>query len=117
MLDLERHRVTVALTIVLTATGALASGDQLPAASDARALLVAQLEVSSPQPKPLYEVRAIHDPNGTGRFYMGREIAQVMGPDGVAWLDRPEREDEEHPKLPASGVNMVLMVDVYHELA
>jgi ubiquinone/menaquinone biosynthesis C-methylase UbiE len=122
---------------------------------------------------------------------MGREIAQVMGASGIAWLDRPEREEEEHPeavidamglrggevvadlgagsgyfafrlaakvgktgkvlavdiqdemietlrrraaalgvtnveevkdsesdpKLPASGVDMVLMVDVYHELA
>jgi len=28
---------------------------------------------------------------------MGREIAQVMGPSGIAWLDRPEREDEERP--------------------
>jgi ubiquinone/menaquinone biosynthesis C-methylase UbiE len=122
---------------------------------------------------------------------MGREIAQVMGPGGIAWLDRPEREDEERPgavmdalelrdgeivadlgagsgyftfrlapkvgrtgkvlaveiqdemldtirrralaskvtnveevkgsqtdpKLPVSGVDLVLMVDVYHELA
>jgi len=30
---------------------------------------------------------------------MGREIAQVMGPGGIAWLDRPEREDEEHPAM------------------
>ena len=29
---------------------------------------------------------------------MGREIAQVMGAGGIAWLDRPEREDEEHPE-------------------
>jgi len=28
---------------------------------------------------------------------MGREIAQVMGPGGIAWLERPEREDEERP--------------------
>jgi ubiquinone/menaquinone biosynthesis C-methylase UbiE len=28
---------------------------------------------------------------------MGREIAQVMGPGGIAWLDRPEREQEEQP--------------------
>jgi tRNA A58 N-methylase Trm61 len=122
---------------------------------------------------------------------MGREIAQVMGPDGIGWLDRPEREQEERPgvviealelragevvvdlgagsgyftfrmaprvgktgrvlaveiqdemlktirhraaalkatnveevkgsqtdpKLPAGGVDLVLMVDVYHELA
>jgi ubiquinone/menaquinone biosynthesis C-methylase UbiE len=46
---------------------------------------------------PLYEVRAQHDSNGTGKFYMGREIAQVMGPGGIEWLDRREREEEEHP--------------------
>jgi ubiquinone/menaquinone biosynthesis C-methylase UbiE len=46
---------------------------------------------------PLYETREIHDPDGTGKFYMGREIAQVMGPGGIPWLDRPEREQEERP--------------------
>jgi ubiquinone/menaquinone biosynthesis C-methylase UbiE len=140
---------------------------------------------------PLYETRTNHDPDGTGKFYMGREIAQVMGPGGIEWLDRREREEEEHPaqvldsldlrpgevvadlgagsgyftfriapkvgetgkviaveiqeamlstlrtraatmkatnvevvqgsetdpRLPVSGVNLVLIVDVYHELA
>ena len=46
---------------------------------------------------PRYETRAEHDPNGLGKFYMGREIAQVMGPGGIEWLDRPTREDEEQP--------------------
>jgi ubiquinone/menaquinone biosynthesis C-methylase UbiE len=46
---------------------------------------------------PRYETRANHDSNGTGKFYMGREIAQVMGPGGIEWLDRRERETEEHP--------------------
>jgi precorrin-6B methylase 2 len=50
-----------------------------------------------PLPQAVYETRANHDPNGTGKFYMGREIAQVMGPGGIEWLDRPEREEEEHP--------------------
>jgi ubiquinone/menaquinone biosynthesis C-methylase UbiE len=50
-----------------------------------------------PPPSPLYETRAIHDPNGIGKFYLGREIAHVMGPGGIPWLDREEREDEEHP--------------------
>ena len=47
--------------------------------------------------KPKYETRADHDPNGTGKFYMGREIAQVMGYLGAGWLDRPERMKEEEP--------------------
>ena len=45
-----------------------------------------------------YEWRAKHDPNGIGKFYMGREIAYVMGHDGADWLERPQREKEENPK-------------------
>jgi ubiquinone/menaquinone biosynthesis C-methylase UbiE len=44
-----------------------------------------------------YETRAEHDPNGTGKFYMNREIALVMGHEAAGWLDRPEREKEEQP--------------------
>jgi ubiquinone/menaquinone biosynthesis C-methylase UbiE len=44
-----------------------------------------------------YETHAIHDPNGIGKFYMGREIAQVMGHQGADWLERPERQVEEKP--------------------
>lgn len=58
---------------------------------------LAPSQASASPTRPLYETRANHDPNGTGRFYMGREIAQVMGPGGIEWLDRPEREDEERP--------------------
>jgi precorrin-6B methylase 2 len=50
-----------------------------------------------PPPDPLYETRDKHDPNGIGKFYLGREIAHVMGPGGIPWLDRPERETEEKP--------------------
>jgi SAM-dependent methyltransferase len=49
--------------------------------------------------KARYEFRTPHDPNGTGKFYMGREIALVMGHEGADWLDRPEREAEEAPSL------------------
>lgn len=44
-----------------------------------------------------YEWRARHDPNGIGKFYMGREIAHVMSHAGASWLERPEREQEENP--------------------
>jgi precorrin-6B methylase 2 len=47
--------------------------------------------------KPVYETRAKHDPDGIGKFYLGREIAHVMGYQGAAWLERPERSDEEQP--------------------
>jgi ubiquinone/menaquinone biosynthesis C-methylase UbiE len=46
-----------------------------------------------------YETRAVHDPDGIGKFYMGREIAHVMGPGGILWLERPDREQEERPQL------------------
>src|SRR5437588_3054640 len=46
---------------------------------------------------PRYETRKEHDPNGIGKFYMGREIAQVMGHLGAEWLERPERDKEEQP--------------------
>ncbi|NQX78565.1 methyltransferase domain-containing protein [Gilvibacter sp.] len=36
------------------------------------------------------------DRNGTGKWYMGREIAFVMGFQGMGWLERPEREKEEN---------------------
>lgn len=58
------------------------------------------------QPKPVapaepgashYETRRNHDPNGIGKFYLGREIARVMGYQGADWLERPERIEEERP--------------------
>src|SRR5678816_3862055 len=48
-------------------------------------------------PQPPYETRERHDPNGINKWYLGREIAHVMGPGGIPWLDRPERESEENP--------------------
>ena len=35
------------------------------------------------------------DYNGIGKWYMGREIAYVMGFEGIGWLERSEREEEE----------------------
>jgi protein-L-isoaspartate O-methyltransferase len=46
-----------------------------------------------------YQFRQEHDPNGIGKFYMGREIAHVMGHQAADWLERPEREEEERPDL------------------
>ncbi len=140
---------------------------------------------------PNYETRRDFDPDGINKFYMGRQIAAVMGYQAAGWLERPEREKEEHctkllealalkpgdviadvgagsgyytfrmaprvgpkgkvlavdiqpemlalvrkrmkegkfdnvepvlgtvtdPKLPAGGVDLVLLVDVYHEFS
>jgi SAM-dependent methyltransferase len=50
-----------------------------------------------PAQKPRYETRKEHDPDGIGKFYLDREIAQVMGHLAADWLERPEREQEEQP--------------------
>ncbi len=58
-----------------------------------------ELPAEEAQPDPTsggrYEFRELHDPNGIGKFYLGREIAHVMGHQGISWLERPEREQEE----------------------
>ena len=43
--------------------------------------LTAQL----PEKKPRYETKKDHDPDGIGKFYLGREIAYVMGHQGAGW--------------------------------
>jgi ubiquinone/menaquinone biosynthesis C-methylase UbiE len=59
-----------------------------------------------PQSPPGYEVRKDHDPDGTGKFYLGREIAQVMGHQAASWLERPEREQEEQPSKMLESLNL-----------
>ncbi len=51
------------------------------------------------EPIPLYETRTEHDGHGIGKFFMGREIAHVMGHQAADWLERPQREDEERTDL------------------
>ncbi len=43
-----------------------------------------------------YQFSPLHDPDGIGKFYLGREIAAVMGHQAASWLERPEREQQEH---------------------
>lgn len=80
--------VVVALTVAQASTPHLS------------ATLAQSTEYSAQVPDhPRYETREVHDPNGTGRFYMGREIAQVMGPGGIPWLDRLQRDEEQKPEV------------------
>ncbi len=46
-----------------------------------------------------YEYRQEHSPDGIGKFYLGREIAHVMGHQAADWLERPTREEEEKTQL------------------
>ncbi len=45
-------------------------------------------------------------PDGIGKIFMGREIAQVMGHPGIGWLERTEREKEEAPTKAISLLNL-----------
>jgi precorrin-6B methylase 2 len=94
--SLRRSVITVALLLSLIAAGARA----VPATGSA------QSSSAAPSPASPYETRAVHDPNGTGKFYMGREIAQVMGAGGIPWLDRDEREKEEQPTTMVAALGL-----------
>ena len=60
----------------------------------------AALLVTSPEEAlPEHYTQAAASRDGIGRFYMGREIAQVMGHLGAGWLERPTREREERTDL------------------
>ena len=43
---------------------------------------------------------------GTGKVYMGREIAHVMGYQGAAWLERENREKEERTDILIQSLNL-----------
>ena len=65
----------------------------------ANLLAPALAENPPPLPLPRYETREEHDHNGIGKFFMGREIASVMGHQAADWLERPAREAEERTDL------------------
>lgn len=44
--------------------------------------------------------------DGIGKYYLGREISQVMGHLGAEWLERPEREAEEKGSLMLQALNL-----------
>lgn len=44
--------------------------------------------------------------DGIGKFYMGREIAHVMGHLGADWLERPERQREERTDLLLAALDL-----------
>jgi len=112
---MKSHRLgplcfAVASSIAVAATSAQARGSRdlvppLTAHAFSPSLDWLAQSAGSP-PQPHYETRQVHDPNGTGKFYMGREIAQVMGPGGIPWLDRPQRGNEEHPEVVLDALDL-----------
>jgi precorrin-6B methylase 2 len=99
MFNLKARVFAFALSGTCVATSAhlaLSQSQQFLHALSARPAVTQSVAASS-QASPGYETRTKHDPNGTGKFYMGREIAQVMGSGGMEWLERAQRDTEEHP--------------------
>ncbi|WP_052050968.1 class I SAM-dependent methyltransferase [Leptolyngbya sp. KIOST-1] len=45
-------------------------------------------------------------PDGIGRVYLGREIAQTMGHEGAGWLDRPSRVLQERPQAAIAALDL-----------
>jgi len=68
-------------------------------------LLAALPALATPEPAADNRYR-IHTPSrdGIGKFYFGREISQVMGHQGAAWLERSAREVEERPDRVVAGM-------------
>ena len=70
----------------------------MPRSLSLLALLLLALPLLADEPKKdRYETRKKFDPDGINKFYLGRQIAQVMGYGGASWLERSEREKEEDP--------------------
>jgi tRNA A58 N-methylase Trm61 len=61
---------------------------------------------AQPATNSFYTFKEDHDPDGIGKFYQGREIAQVMGHEGADWLERPERMTEERPDLLLKAIDL-----------
>jgi FkbM family methyltransferase len=82
-------RGLLCLILILSSAGRLAANEGVsPAGTE-----------DVPAVSKRYVKRSDHDPNGIGKFYMGREIAHVMGFAGAEWLERSSREEEERLTL------------------
>ncbi|MBE9221362.1 methyltransferase domain-containing protein [Cyanobacterium stanieri LEGE 03274] len=53
-----------------------------------------------------YQYQALHNKDGIGKYYLGREIAKVMGHREFLWLERPNRENQEKPSAVISALNL-----------
>src|SRR5438105_1749667 len=60
---------------------------------------------TAPSSAPVY-TSCPPSPDGIGKVYMGREIAQVMGHQAADWLERPEREAEERTDLLINNIDL-----------
>jgi ubiquinone/menaquinone biosynthesis C-methylase UbiE len=65
-----------------------------------------QTQKATVEEKPSIYTYANQSADGTGKFYLGREIAQVMGAAGAAWLERSDRQQEENTELAITKMNL-----------
>lgn len=52
-----------------------------------------------------YTIKEPH-PDGTGKVYLGREIAGIMGAGGGGWLERNTRQEEENVALAIENMSL-----------
>lgn len=64
-------------------------------------LLTVAVTATAQKPKAIYSYKE-PSANGTGKVYMGREIAEIMSFEGVSWLERNTRSKEENTDLAIS---------------
>ncbi|WP_460549214.1 class I SAM-dependent methyltransferase [Hymenobacter daeguensis] len=84
--------------VVGLSTGAgllVLSCTQLPAETRPSALSERRMQAVAVPDTTGYETASPRDPNGIGTYYLGRQIAHVMGHEGASWLERNGRKQEE----------------------
>lgn len=86
------------LAVALLAVGCRAQAPERPAVPRQALAESARIEMRGfgQDGAVVYEEGPASD-DGTGRYFMGREIARVMSHRGAAWLERADREREERP--------------------
>ena len=77
------------------AAGLLLSCTQVPAETAPSPLANQRMQADTSG----YVMAPPRDPNGIGTYYLGRQIAHVMGHEGADWLERNGRQQEEGTDL------------------
>lgn len=74
--------------------------------SPGHALAIAALFLLIQLRLPACYEHASSSPDGIGKFFLGREISKVMGHEGIDWLERDNREDEEAPTKAVAALGL-----------
>lgn len=94
-------RLTLASTFTMVAIALLVANLIYTPAAQAQAQVAVQADYPA-----YYREKRIHNPDGIGKYYMNREIAQVMGHQAMMWLERETRVQEEKPDLTVQNLNL-----------